>query len=73
MSSEHKYAREQRVVVDAPENIHHGLEVEIVALLPDRCHAHNALAYGCVHNGDHLSICELWLKPLDTKRKRKMN
>lgn len=72
MSSDHKFSREQRCTVVSTDE-YNGLEVEIVALLPERCNAHNALAYGCVHNGDHLNICEEWLQPLSTKRKRSMN
>lgn len=67
---QHKFAREQRVEVQDAE---FPVVVEIVALLPECCEAHGAPFYGCVHSGDHFTICEEALKPLTSTSRRKMN
>lgn len=66
--SQHKYERGQTMHVVGAEN-YEG-EVEIAALLYERCEAHNALRYGCVTPGDaHYAICEECLVPKTISRR----
>ena len=72
MSTEHNFARGQRLTIVDDEQLE-GQSVEVLALLEHRCEAHQALCYGCDMNGTHLSICEHQLAPLSTKQKRSLN
>jgi len=67
----HKFEREQRVQYEGPEEFPPVMEV--AALLPGYCTTHDAPYYGCVHGGDHFTVCEVHLKPLSDAHKRRMN
>lgn len=72
MSTDHKFAPEQElVVVDDP--VFSGQRVTVIKLIPERCHKHSALVYGCTMGGDHISVCEANLAALSTQQKRKLN
>ena len=66
----HKFAHEQRLEVQDDEG---PPTVEVVALLPGHCTEHDAPYYGCVHGGDHFTICEECLKPLSPTNRSKLN
>lgn len=67
----HSFAQEQRVELHHPD--YPVLTVEVVALLSDRCTPHDAPVYGCVHNGDHFTVCEHQLKALSPTNRKKLN
>lgn len=69
--SEHKFAREQRVEYEGPQEFPPTMEV--VALLPSRCVKHDAPHYGCVHQDTHFTICEAYLKSMSPTNRKKLN
>jgi hypothetical protein len=68
----HRFALEQMLEVQDDK---YPSVVQVVALVPGdhRCAKHDALFYGCVHSGDHFTLCEELLKPLSPANRRKMN
>lgn len=68
----HRFARDQHLSVVNDPTLG-GQRVKVLALLDERCTAHNALCYGCELGGDHIAICEEQLAPLTSQQKRKLN
>jgi hypothetical protein len=68
----HRFVHGQRLTV-VNDDVLEGQPVEVAALLDHRCSVHNALCYGCIMSGDHISICEEQLAPMTSSQKRKLN
>lgn len=68
----HRFEREQQLTI-VNDPVLGGQRVKVLALVDERCSAHNALCYGCELGGDHMMICEEQLTPLTHQQKRKMN